>query len=512
MKQRLIPVACLLALTAVCALAACTAQDERETTAEPETTTAEETVTETVAETDTTAETEQESESESMTEAETTTNLDSPVFFVSMKGEERPSFVVMYDHEGDPSASSIANDIVRRAHNVLGTTLRVMDAANQSNVRDKEIVIGSATREETVRMTAELKDGEYAIDTLVDENAGVYKVFIAYKGHFAAQRAVMTFLEECMSEDGLAVPFNYQRRGSVNTSVTPMIETNIDCLRDPCIVIVDGVYYAYGTGWVCYKNTSGHLDGAWEFVGKVAENPPTDLGTDHWAPEVHVYNGAYYMFTTYISTDIGHHGCTILRSESPEGPFVEITNGVITPRDWDAIDGTLYVDPDGQPWMVFVREWVSAPNNVGTFAAAKLSEDLTHFISEPFELFSADEPHWNKNVGLSITDGCWLYTTAEGKLLCLWSNFNADGYVVAIAESSNGRLDGQWSHQTNLLYCKAYTGVYDGGHGMIFTDTDGQKYLSFHSPNAAVGSRLEKPVFIPLTERNGKLTWSIFAE
>ena len=451
---------------------------------------------------------ESESESDTMNHVQQQT----PAFSIVTPDEEQSSFVIMYDKDTDASAAMASNDIMSRLRTVTSATFRVMDATNLINVRQKEIVIGSSSRPETCQMAADLKDGGYAIRAQADDAAGVYKVFIAYKGHYASQLAVKVFLRDCLTEQGLIVPYDYERTGSVNTQIRPMIESPIDCLRDPFIVIVDGTYYAYGTEWVCYRNTSGSLDGDWEFLGKVAENPPTDLGTDHWAPEVHIYNGAYYMFTTYRSTDTGRHGCTILRSESPEGPFVEITGGVITPREWDAIDGTLYVDPEGQPWMVFVREWVSAPNNVGTFAAAKLSEDLTHFVSEPFELFSANEPYWNQGVGLSITDGCWLYTTEEGKLLCLWSNFNADGYVVAVAESSNGRLDGKWIHHDELLYCKAYTGVYDGGHGMIFTDTDGQKYLSFHSPNAAVGNRLEKPVFIPLTERNGKLTWSIFAE
>ena len=41
------------------------------------------------------------------------------------------------------------------------------------------------------------------------------------------------------------------------------IVSKIEQLRDPCIVVENGVYYAYGTGWVCYKNTSGSLAGDW---------------------------------------------------------------------------------------------------------------------------------------------------------------------------------------------------------------------------------------------------------
>ena len=40
---------------------------------------------------------------------------------------------------------------------------------------------------------------------------------------------------------------------------------------------------------------------------------------------------------------------------------------------------------------------------------------------------------------------------------------------------------------------------------MIFTDTDGQRYLLMHSPNAPVNGRFETPVFIPIREENGTL-------
>ena len=285
-----------------------------------------------------------------------------------------------------------------------------------------------------------------------------------------------------------------------------MITSDIPCLRDPFIVVEDDAYYAYGTGWICYKNTSGDLQGPWVSLGAVASvaDPARD-GGDHWAPEVHRYKGGYYMFTTYMNKETGHHGCTVMRSDSPEGPFCEITGGTVTPAEWDAIDGTLYVDGEGQPWMVFVHEWVCMPDRVGTFAAARLSEDLTHFVSEPFELFRADEPSWAAH---TVTDGCFLHTTAEGDLLMLWSNFDAHGYVIAVARSANGRLDGKWIHDEKLLYSKAMTGEYDGGHSMLFTAMDGQTYLSFHSPNAPVGGRRETPVFLTIEEKDGRLVWA----
>jgi len=284
-----------------------------------------------------------------------------------------------------------------------------------------------------------------------------------------------------------------------------MITADIQNLRDPFILVEDGIYYAYGTGWHCFKNTSGDLKGPWQDLGEVASvaNPGMDGGS-HWAPEVHKYKGAYYMFTTYFNPITNHRGCTIMKSNSPEGPFAEITGGHITPADWDAIDGTLYVDPEGQPWMVFVHEWTCMPGGIGSFAAAMLSEDFTRFISDPIELFKAKEPAWAVS---GVTDGCWMYTTKDGELLMVWSNFDTYGYTVAVARSDNGKLDGEWIHEENLLYSKYMTGEYDGGHGMIFTDIDGQMYLSFHSPNRVIGDRMERPTFLAIKEEGGKLVW-----
>ena len=282
-----------------------------------------------------------------------------------------------------------------------------------------------------------------------------------------------------------------------------MIRTNIEKLRDPFLLKHDGVYHLYGGVWECYQNTSGNLDGNWVRVEDPVEIPK-DAVDNYWAPEVHKYGDKFYMFTTYYSAKTKHRGCTILEADSPKGPFREITGGHITPKDWDAIDGTLYIE-NGEPWMIFVHEWTSTDDGIGRMAAAKLSDDLTHFVSEPIELFRADDPLWAKR---QITDGCFLYKTKDGQLLMVWSNFDADGYAIGVARSDNGRLDGNWSQDEELLVSRKRLGKYDGGHGMIFTDTDGKMYLSFHSPNTACEETKEAPVFLAIKEENGTLVWN----
>ena len=283
-----------------------------------------------------------------------------------------------------------------------------------------------------------------------------------------------------------------------------VLRTGSNAVRDPFVLYYDGAYYIYGTGWTVMRSVKYDLTGRFTSPVKCVTTPADCIG-DQWAPEVHEYKGRFYMFTTYKSSKTGHRGCAVFAADHPAKTFNLISDGPVTPADWDAIDGTLYIDEEGQPWMVFVHEWTSTDDGIGRMACAKLSDDLTHFISEPVELFRADDPSWTDHC---VTDGCFLYRTKGGKLLMIWSNWDKSGYAVGIAESESGLVTGPWIQKDELLYSKDYTGEYDGGHGMIFTDGKGQLWMAIHSPNGGIkAGRVETPVLIPLKEENDTLVW-----
>ena len=138
-----------------------------------------------------------------------------------------------------------------------------------------------------------------------------------------------------------------------------MIKTNIEFLRDPFAIERDGIYYVYGTGvdnddwdntvWTCYKNTSGRLDGEWVKVGAVAEMPEWAT-KNRWAPEVHLYNGEYYLFGSYYSEKTGRKGCAVFKSDSPEGPFKALLDRPLVNtfhHGAQPIDAHLFKDSDG---------------------------------------------------------------------------------------------------------------------------------------------------------------------
>ena len=269
--------------------------------------------------------------------------------------------------------------------------------------------------------------------------------------------------------------------------------------RDPYIMPYDGKYYLYlgagQRGIICQvsedlKTWSGWID--------VFTPPENFHGIDSWfwAPECHYYNGKFYIFTSVKSSTCGHRVISSYVSDNPLGPFEEI--GIISPLDWDSIDGTLYIDEENQPWLVFVHEWTSMPepDKIGAISCAKLNNDLSGFISEPKDLFYATDPEWARN---RVTDGPFMYRTDNQKLLMIWSNFSPNGYVVAVASSTNGKVDGEWV-QERLLFDE------DGGHAMIFKTFEGDVMLALHTPNMLkTKTNIEHLLLLELKEENDML-------
>ena len=118
-------------------------------------------------------------------------------------------------------------------------------------------------------------------------------------------------------------------------------------IRDPFILPYGGKYYMYGSrgfeaiGFDVY--ISEDLE-HWSSPEPVFEYFDGFWGTkEFWAPEVHVYNGKFYMFASFNS-ETTTRGTQVLVADSPTGPFLEHSREAITPKDDECLDGTLYID------------------------------------------------------------------------------------------------------------------------------------------------------------------------
>lgn len=272
-------------------------------------------------------------------------------------------------------------------------------------------------------------------------------------------------------------------------------------IRDPFVLKHDGLYYLYGTRTVYHKPADSRREYGfdvyvssdlreWSGPKSLLDYYDDFFGKElFWAPEVHRYNGKFYMLATFCDRN-GEMGTAILASDTPDGKFAPHSEGIVTPRGCKCLDGTLYIE-GGVPYMVYCHEWTQIGS--GTVCAIELSRDLTHTVGEAKVLFSAGDASWKYDLrgnGSFVTDGPYLMKR-DGELICIWSSFTSGKrYCEAISRSSNGSLFGEWSIDDELIFED------DGGHGMVFSDYGGQEYFVYHSPNTAT---LERPCLKPIS-------------
>ena len=275
-------------------------------------------------------------------------------------------------------------------------------------------------------------------------------------------------------------------------------------IRDPFVVPIEAEkrYYLYGTrGAEAWTQSASGIDyytstDLQNWNGPfIAFQRPQGFWADRnfWAPEVHIYKDKYYLFATFKSED-AKRGTQILASDSLKKPFLPISDEPVTPHDWECLDGTLFIDDEQQPWMIFCHEWVQVGD--GEICAIRLKDDLTSAIGEPQLLFRASEAAWAKEINSKgrigyVTDGPWMYRLANGALIMLWSSLGSGGYTVGIAKSTTGGILGPWEQVPEPLFAG------DGGHCMVFRDFNGQLLLTYHQPNPNPD---ERPYFVPLRE------------
>ncbi len=283
-------------------------------------------------------------------------------------------------------------------------------------------------------------------------------------------------------------------------------------LRDPFVFRdkADGRFLMTGTkpglaGFPLFASADLEV---WERMPD-AFTPPAGFWADRnfWAPEIHEWRGGFHLLGS-LKAEGRFRATQILVADRAGGPYGPLTEGPITPKGWECLDGTLF-EEEGAPWIVFCREWVQTHD--GGMWAMRLAPDLRAAAGRPVWLFDASEAAWVRPLDLSgstdaghrgrtmpsyVTDGPWLHRLGDGTLLMLWSSFGERGYTLGIARSASGSVAGPWTQDGEPLWAD------DGGHAMIFRGLDGAPMLALHSPNR--GGE-ERPVFRRVEEAGGTL-------
>lgn len=262
-------------------------------------------------------------------------------------------------------------------------------------------------------------------------------------------------------------------------------------LSDPCILPdrATMTYYMTGTGGKLWKSKDLRY---WDGPYTVAETDPASwMGPEPmiWAAELHPYKGKYYYFATFTNPDvkigsfrgneIERRACHVLVSDKAEGPYRPMEDKTYLPAEKPTLDGTLWVDTDGKPYMVYCYEWLQTWD--GTIEKIELKPDLSGSMGEGQLLFRASDSPWSREVidgdtvASKVTDGPYLFRTQTGRLGMIWTSWIYDVYTQGVAYSESGTLDGPWVQEEQPITPPNF------GHGMLFRTFDGQLLMSVHS-------------------------------
>lgn len=276
-------------------------------------------------------------------------------------------------------------------------------------------------------------------------------------------------------------------------------------MRDPYILAnkEDQTYYLYGTtpafdgqGFYCYTSKDLiNFDGPFKIF-----TPKADFWGEkqYWAPEVYRINDKFYLLATF-KADGHRRACQMLISDSPKGPF-EVYSEIVTPSDFESLDATLCFEENGEPYIIFCREWLQTL--IGEMWRQNLSLDLKHPVGKPTYLFKGDDAKWATTdvwfcpKKVCITDGPFLYERGEHRII-LWSSYVNErdygtGYAIL---DKDGKVIGQSEEKLP---------IFDGGHSMVFTSFEGKDYLIMHTHNKNEG--FETIEFFPISfNEKGKL-------
>ena len=280
-----------------------------------------------------------------------------------------------------------------------------------------------------------------------------------------------------------------------------MVQTDALSIRDPFVLEDNGTYYLYGTSgfgklevytsrdlymWTkqnpCFVAYGDFFGNAVQFSSVSTKEKAS------WAPEVYKVNDAYYMLATFTQNTetMNQQGTVMLKANSPLGPFEMWSDGPITPAGHSCLDATLHFE-NGVPYLIYAHEWQCACRNyngTGSMDYIQLSEDLKSTVGSSSEWFGANEltSFWDNILGTSssrTTDGPFVYTDANGQNYLLWSTHldPSDNNTYAQLATKFSTL----GSSVNLKSASLTLQEDNGGHGMIFTDPDGNETLIMHN-------------------------------
>jgi arabinan endo-1,5-alpha-L-arabinosidase len=228
---------------------------------------------------------------------------------------------------------------------------------------------------------------------------------------------------------------------------------------------------------------------SWTYMGDAFSAKPAwvDPGAGLWAPDIHFFNGQYYLYYTASETSLPGGGSAIgvATALSPLGPWIDSGSPVVEPheapccagsRRW-VFDPALITDDSGQTWIFYGSYF-------GGISARKLSADGLH--SDPASQVQITIANKYEGAFVVKRNG-YYYLFASATNCC---NGPLTGYSVFVGRSQS--VTGPYVDREGASFLAGRTGgtpalsmngneFVGTGHNAVFTDFAGQDWTVYHA-------------------------------
>ena len=265
---------------------------------------------------------------------------------------------------------------------------------------------------------------------------------------------------------------------------------------DPMIVEHEGVFYLYSTGNTTLSvRTSKNLL-TWSDPKQIFALSQTGWGVKNcWAPEVHKYNGKFYLFFCGRDSSGIFHG-SVAVCDTPDGTFVPVTKEPLLNFNYSIIDLSFFCDDDGRTYILYSKDCSTNVVNgkkVSQSYGVEVSNDFTRTIGEHV-LLTTPDVSWEMKSGNTIWNEGPVVFKRNGKYYILYSaNYyqSADyGIGYAVADSILGPYT---KPKSNCLVQGNGTTITGPGHNNLLFFGD-EIYIVYHAhtipPNTDNGRSL----------------------
>ncbi|HEY0743350.1 MAG TPA: glycoside hydrolase family 43 protein [Chryseosolibacter sp.] len=312
---------------------------------------------------------------------------------------------------------------------------------------------------------------------------------------------------------------------------------------DPYVLQDNGKFYMYGTGagarngFAAYSSTDlvhWKHEGQVYYAGNVNGWSDSTAAWDgaYWAPEVYKYHGKFYMFYSAQwkhnpNKELENFRIGVAVSDSPTGPFIDLTNQPVFDPGYPIIDANVLFDRSGKLYLYYSRACYKHPVESEVAAWAKqegwfneieeswvygveLKPDFSGVIGEPVLLLrppatlSDKQADWesrsvtSREVNRRWTEGSFIFKNGDTYYIMYSANyFGGKNYAVGYATSKSPL--GPFTKAANNPVLQKNTdkgGVVTGtGHNSVVFSQNGKRmYCVYHARTTATGD--ERVVFI----------------